>query len=50
MRTTWTWRLLAIALSVGSAQAQIADPEELQTDEAIVEPSVSKTHVDPTRE
>ncbi|MEK9830691.1 MAG: hypothetical protein VW420_07670, partial [Schleiferiaceae bacterium] len=50
MRTTWTWPLLALALSVGSAQAQIADPEELQTDEAIEEPSVSKTLVDPTRE
>jgi len=49
MKMTWTWPLLALALSVGSAQAQIADPEELQPDEAIAEPSVTKTHVDPTR-
>ena len=49
MRTTWTWTLLAIVLSAGSAQAQIADPEQLQTDEAIAEPSVTKIHVDPAR-
>ncbi len=36
MKLTWTWPLLALALSVGSAQAQIADPEELQPDEGRV--------------